>query len=119
MTKMYFYEAAAYVLCAVTSGAPSVQTPLPAKAVVADAITPMEAKFGVEMAVAASRLSREEASGIVVRLLQDYESQIEAPPPVTLYHECYDVVTGKPSGEYLHLYDEVKEELARMGVPFE
>ncbi|MGD2144028.1 MAG: monomethylamine:corrinoid methyltransferase, partial [Anaerolineae bacterium] len=31
MTKMYFYEAAAYVLCAVTSGAPSVQTPLPAK----------------------------------------------------------------------------------------
>jgi methylamine--corrinoid protein Co-methyltransferase len=115
---MYFYEAAAYILCAITAGAASVQTPLPAKAILADAITPMEAGFGVEMAVAASRLNREQANEIVARLLENYESRIEAPPPGSRYAECYDVVTGKPGEEYVRLYDEVKEELAGMGIPF-
>ncbi len=117
-TKMYFYEAAAYLLCAVTSGAPSVQTPHPAKAVMVDGITPMEAKFGVEMATAASRFDREMANELVVRLLEKYESQIETPPPASRYQDCYDVVTGKPSEEYVRLYGEVKEELAGMGIPF-
>ncbi len=57
-TRMYFYEAAAYLLCAVTSGAPSVQTPHPAKAVKVDGITPLEARFGVEMGIAAARINR-------------------------------------------------------------
>jgi methylamine--corrinoid protein Co-methyltransferase len=117
-TKMYFYEAAAYLLCAVTSGAPSVQTPHPAKAVMVDGITPMETKFGVEMATAASRFDREMADELVVRLLEKYESQIETPPPASRYQDCYDVVTGKPSEEYVRLYGEVREELAGMGIPF-
>ncbi len=117
MTRMYFYEAAAYILCAITSGAPSVQTPLPARAIVADAITPMEARFGVEMALAAARLNREQANGLVVQLLDRYESRIEAPPVGSTYPECYDLVTGKPGEAYLRLYDEIKEELAGLGVP--
>jgi methylamine--corrinoid protein Co-methyltransferase len=117
-TKMFFYEAAAHLLCAVTSGAPSVQTPHPAKAVMTDGITPTEARFGVETAIAASKLNREEANEIVIRLLQRYEPQIESPPPASRYQDCYDVVTGKPSEDYVRLYDEVKEELAGMGVPF-
>jgi hypothetical protein len=76
-TKSYFYESAAYLLSAVTSGAPSVQTPHPAKAIKIDGITPLEARFGVEMAIAASRLTREQASDLVVKLLEGYESQIE------------------------------------------
>ncbi len=118
-TRMYFHEAAAYVLCAITSGAPSVQTPFPAKAIATDTITPMEARFGVEMAVAASRLNREQANEIVIRLLENYESRIESPPPGSRYPECYDVVTGKPGQDYLRLYGEAKEELAGMGIPFE
>jgi len=118
-TKMFFYEAAAYLLCAVTSGAPSVQTPHPARAVMTDGITPMEARFGVEAAIAASRLNREDANQIVIRLLEKYEAQIETPPGASRYQECYDVTTGKPSPEYVRLYDEVKEELAGMGIPFE
>jgi methylamine--corrinoid protein Co-methyltransferase len=117
-TKMFFYEAAAHLLCAVTSGAPSVQTPHPAKAVMTDGITPTEARFGVETAIAASKLNREEANEIVIRLLQRYEPQIESPPPASRYQDCYDVVTGKPSEDYVRLYDEVKEELAGMSVPF-
>lgn len=116
-TKMFFYESAAHLLCAVTSGAPSVQTPHPAKAVKVDGITPMEAKFGVEMGVATSKLTRQQANELVLRLLEKYESQIEAAPAGSTYQECYDVTTGKPGQEYVRLYDEVKEELTGMGIP--
>jgi len=118
-TKIFFYESAAYLLCTVTSGAPSAQTPHPAKAVKIDGITPMEAKFGVEMAKAASKFDRQKANELVIRLLEKYESQIEIAPTGSKYQECYDIITGKPSQEYLWLYNEVKEELTRMGIIFE
>jgi methylamine--corrinoid protein Co-methyltransferase len=118
-TKMYFYEAAAHLLSAITSGAPSVQTPHPAKAVKTDGFTPMECKFGVEMAKAATQINRQQANEMVIRLLEKYESQIERAPTGSRYQECYDVTTGKPGEDYVRLYAEVKEELARMGVPFE
>jgi methylamine--corrinoid protein Co-methyltransferase len=117
-TKMYFYEAAAYLLCAVASGAPSVQTPHPAKAIKIDGFTPMECKFGVEMAKAAAQINRAQANGLVSRLLEKYETQIETAPSGSRYQDCYDVVSGKPSKDYVRLYDEVKEELARMGIHF-
>jgi len=117
-TRMYFYESAAYLLTAVTSGAPSVQTPHPAKAVKINGITPMEAKFGVEMAKASSKLSRNSANELVNRLLEKYESQIENAPEGSRYQECYDVNTGKPKDEYIQLYNEVKNELNKMGIPF-
>jgi methylamine--corrinoid protein Co-methyltransferase len=79
----------------------------------------MEAKFGVEAATAVTRLNRKEANDLVVRLLEKYESQVETAPTGSTYQECYDVKTGKPGREYLRLYDEVKEELATMGIPFE
>lgn len=116
-TKMYFYEAAAYLLSAVTSGAPSVQTPHPARAVKVDGITPMEARFGVEMAAAAAKLDRGQASKLVTQLLAKYESQIEAAPAGSTYQESYDVTSGKPRETYLQLYAEVKDELASIGVP--
>ncbi len=117
-TKIYFYEAAAYLLNAVTSGAPSVQTPHPAKAVKIDGITPMEARFGVEMGIAASKLKREQANELVIQLLEKYESQIETAPTGSTYQECYNVTTGKPGDEYVQLFNEMKDELAEMGVPY-
>ena len=118
-TKMYFYESAAWLLCATTSGAPSVQTPHPAKAVLIDGFTPMECKFGVEMTKAAVRYNRQKANGMVIRLLEKYESQIGDAPQGSRYQDCYDVVTGKPGDAYVRLYNEVKEELANMGILFE
>jgi hypothetical protein len=71
------------------------------------------------MAAAASRLNREQANDLVLRLLEKYEPQIGTPPPASRYPECYDVVTGKPGEDYLRLYGETKDELAGMGIPFE
>lgn len=118
-TKTYFYEAAAHLLSAVTSGAPAVQTPHPFKAIKIDGITPMEARFGVELGKAACQLNREKANDLVIRLLEKYESQIMTAPEGSRYQECYDLVTGKPSESYVRLYNEVIEELAGMGIPFE
>ena len=118
-TKMFFYESAAYLLCAVTSGAPSVQTPHPAKAVRVDGITPLEARFGVEMGAMAAKLDRDQASEIVSKLVELYVPRLETAPTGSTYQECFDVTTGKPSDEYLLLYDEVIKELAGMGIPFD
>ena len=117
-TKTYFYEAAAILLAWTTSGAPSVVSPYPAKAVKVDGITPMEAQFTVDMGIAAAKLNRARANDLVVRLLEKYESQIGAFPEGSRYQECYDVATGKPKEEYVRLYNEVKEELSGMGIPF-
>jgi methylamine--corrinoid protein Co-methyltransferase len=117
-TRMYFYESAAYLLCSVTSGSAGMGTPHPAKGVKVDGSTPMEAKFGIELGKAACKLTRNQASEIVIRLLEKYESQIPTPPEGDRYQDCYDIVTGKPGEAYTHLYQEVKEELAGMGIPF-
>jgi methylamine--corrinoid protein Co-methyltransferase len=117
-TRMYFYEAAAANLCCVTSGYGGVQTALPAKGVIDDAITPMEALFNVEMAYAATGTKSEQASALVNRLLEKYEERIGEEPKGKRYQECYDLTTGKPSEEYIRLYDEVKEELVSMGISF-
>lgn len=117
-TKMYFYETAAYLLAATTSGADAVKMPTPAKGVKVDASTPMETQFGIEMVKAASRLNREQANELVIKLLEKYESQIPHAPEGDRYQDCYDVESGKPGESYLRLYDGVKSELSGIGIPF-
>lgn len=117
-TRMYFYEAAAVNLCCVSSGYGGVQTVHPAKAVIDDGITPMDALFNVEVASAATGMKTEQASKLVNQLLEKYEKEIENAPPGKRYQECYDLKTHKPLEDYTRLYDDVKEELVKMGIPF-
>jgi hypothetical protein len=117
-TKMYMYEAAAIYLAWVTSGAPCVNQPHPAKAVKIDGITPTEAKFCVEVGKAASQLEREKANELVIKLLQKYESDIKNPPEGDCYYECHNPETGKPNDDYVKLVGDVTEELTAMGIPF-
>lgn len=118
-TRMYFYEAAALIIGCIASGSPGMVVPAPAKGVKIDGSTPMENKFMIEVGRAAAQLDRRAANDLVVRLLDKYESRLSDPPEGDRYQECYDVQTGKPGDAYLRLYDEVKVELAGMGVPFD
>ncbi len=118
-TKMYLYEAAAIILTWTTSGAPAVMSPHPAKAVKMDGITPLEAKWAVEVGTAAAKLNRQQANEIVPKILELYEKDIPTAPEGDAYYECFDARTGRPTGEYLRLYDEVKDELTALGIPFE
>ncbi len=118
-TKMYFYEAAAILLAWTTSGAPSVMSPHPAKAVKMDGITPMEAKWAVEVGTAAAKMTRQEANAIVPKILALYEDRITDPPQGQTYYECFDPASGRPNEDYVKLYDEVKVEMAALGIPFD
>ncbi|NIS62610.1 MAG: monomethylamine:corrinoid methyltransferase [Proteobacteria bacterium] len=118
-TRMYFYEATAVNLCCVTSGYGGVQTVHPAKAVIDDGISPTEALFNVEVAYAVSGMEADQASGLVNQLLEKYEKEVRNAPIGKRYQECYDLKTNKPLEEYVRLYDEVKEELVKVGIPFE
>ena len=107
-TRMYFYETAAVNLCCVASGYAGVQTAHPAKAVIVDGVTPLEALFNVEMAYASTGMKTEQANELVNQLLAKYEHEIDKAPAGKRYQECYDLATGKPSEEYVRLYDAVK-----------
>lgn len=117
-TKMYFYEAAATILSQVSSGYAGVQTPHPAKAVIDDAVTPMEALFAVELTKAVTGIKTHRANDLATQLLEKYEKEIPNAPAGKTYPECYDLHTRKPSDAYRRLYDEVKAELSGIGIPF-
>ncbi len=116
-TKMYFYEAAAAVLSIVTSGYGAVQTVHPAKAIIDDGVTPLEAQFCAELAYAITGMKAGKASELVNKLLEKYEKNITSAPSGQTYQECFNVTTGKPDDHYKKLYDEVIEEFVGLGIP--
>jgi methylamine--corrinoid protein Co-methyltransferase len=117
-TKMFFYEAATTILSQVPSGYAGIQTPHPAKAVVDDAVTPMEARFTVEFTKAITGITAHQANEFANRLLEKYEDNIANAPCGKKYQECYDLNTQKPSEEYIRLYEEVIEKMIQMGISF-
>ncbi len=117
-TRMYFYEAAAANLCFVPSGYGGVQTVHPAKAVINDGVSPLEAQYCVEVAHAVTGMGADQASEMVNQLLEKYEKEIDKAPAGKRYQECYDLKTGGPSDDYLRLYEEIKDELTSLGIPF-
>jgi methylamine--corrinoid protein Co-methyltransferase len=117
MTKQFFYETAAYVAAAISSGL-SAQTCHPAKAVLNDYITPMEMLGSVELTEACVGMKRSQANELVQELLKKYEDKIDGAPTGKKYQQCYDVETGQPGPQYVELYAQVKDELAAMGFKF-
>ena len=117
MTKQYYYESAAYIAAAITSGG-SMETCHPARAVVTDGVTPMEKLGCVELAEACVGMSRADANELVKKLLAMYEDDIDDAPAGCTYTDCYDLETGQPGQEYVDLYGEVKDELRAMGFPY-
>ena len=117
MTKQFFYESAAYIATAISSGL-SVQTTHPAKAVLNDHITPMEMLGSVEITEACVGMKRTQANEMAKQLLAKYEDKIDGAPVGRKYQECCDVNTGRPCQEYVDLYGEVKDELRAMGFGF-
>ena len=115
-TKMYFYEAAAFILSSVPSGYGGVQTVHPGKAVIDDGVTPTEARFCAELINTIAGMKADQANELVNRLLEKYEKEVEDAPTGKRYQECFDVKSGKPSDVYLRLYEEAKDELISLGI---
>jgi len=118
MTKMVLYEYAAWVIGGVVSGG-SIEVGGTARGVAVDYVSPMEPLFSSEVVHAVAGMSRKEANGIVMALLEKYEDKLREPPLGKKYQECFNVVTGEPNKEFIELYREVKREMAdQFGLKF-
>lgn len=117
-TKMYCYETTANMVSLVASGAAGVQTAHPARAILADHVTPLELKFSVEVAEAATKLNRVQANRIADQMLKKYEAELRNAPQGKTYQECYDLKTGLPKQFYLDFHQKMKEELCGEGIDF-
>jgi methylamine--corrinoid protein Co-methyltransferase len=118
-TDCYYYEMAAYHTCAVTSGG-NMLSGHPSRAVANDSIVPLDHVLNVEVAEAASKLTRREGGPLVLSCLEQYEKLLKDPPKGLTYQECYDVTTGKlANAEYAGRVDKIREEFRRLGLPVE
>lgn len=84
--------------------------------------TGLEVRFMGEVgkAVARQKMSREKANEIVLKLLDKYEHvfRMEDGNSGKPFNEAYDMETITPVPEWQKMYEEVKAELAEMGVCF-
>jgi hypothetical protein len=114
-TENYFYEAAAYIIASIASGVVP-QTPFAAKGTLADGMTPLDAEFHTGLTDACVKLSRQQASEIVSKLLDRYEASLPNPEKGRTYPQCFDVKANNPDDELAKLYGRVRGEMAKLGL---
>jgi len=117
-SDQYAYEFSALALAAVPSGS-NMTGPRPAEPLGFNDVSPLMARLFAEVGHAAARLTREQASAIVEQLYEKYKDKLtfEQAPEVQPFEELYDLDTLRPTPAHQAIYDEVKEELLRLGVP--
>ena len=117
-SAQYAYEFSALALAVVPSGS-NLTGPRPAEPLGFNDVSPLMARLLAEVGHAAARLSRQEVTPIVEQLYAKYKDKLtfEEAPQGQPFEELYDLETLRPTAEHQALYDEVKEELGRLGVP--
>ncbi len=118
MTGSFYFEAAAFIAASIASGV-SIQTPHPAKATLADHVTPIEMRVTTGIALACAGMTRKEASGVVAALVAKYEDGLATASVGKSYSECFDVRSGTPTDEYVSFVEKIKTELSNIGCPVE
>jgi methylamine--corrinoid protein Co-methyltransferase len=117
-SEQYAYEFSALALSVVPSGS-NVSGPRPAEPLGYNDVSPLMARLFAEVAHAAAGMTREQAAPIVGQLYEKYKDKItfEEAPKGQPFEELYDVSALTPTPEHQAVYDRVKEELIRLGVP--
>jgi len=118
-TDCYYYEMAAYHTCVVTSGG-NMLSGHPSIAVEPDSLVPLDHVLNIEVAEAASKLTRREANPIILKCLEKYEKLLKDPPKGFKYQDCYDVENGTiTNSEYAKNADRIRKEFKELGLPIE
>ncbi|NWG02903.1 MAG: monomethylamine:corrinoid methyltransferase [Syntrophaceae bacterium] len=115
-TKMMLYEIGASAISQVVSGMHifGVRIQKPTKE---NHGTAMESKWVAEVSRAAVNINRNEGDAIVSKLLSNYEHNIKNAPEGGGFIELYDTKRLTPYEDYLRIYEEVRREIADMGLP--
>jgi methylamine--corrinoid protein Co-methyltransferase len=116
-TPMLLYESAVGMTTLAACGATSCTGPRSAGGKYSDHITPLETLFAGQVFKKATTVSLAQANDIANRLLPKYEEQLGNPPKGKRFQECYDVASLRPTDEWSRIYDAVKEDAIKAGVP--
>ena len=117
-TKTLLYECAAIASTATASGAARLIGVRSAVGKISNHVSGLEARFNGEVGHAAAGLSRDKVNEIVKYAVEQYKDQLDKEPYGKSFTEVYDLHTLRPTGEWQKLYDEVKEDLFKLGLPF-
>ncbi len=114
-TKQYFYEAAAY-LCAVQASGMGIEDVHPNKAVLTNGALPIDSEFTCAFGHGMAGITRKEANGIILKLMDRYLDRIRDAPLGKPLEQVYDLNTMKPKEELVTLYHETTKELGDYGI---
>jgi methylamine--corrinoid protein Co-methyltransferase len=119
-TKTLLYENAAHAIATTVSG----QSVIESSHSAAGGRTPkhasgLDSKISGEVAHAVRGMSRTQANELVKQLLSLYEADLPTNPLGKPFDEVYDVDKVEPTPEWQGMYDEVRNELVKLGLPLD
>jgi methylamine---corrinoid protein Co-methyltransferase len=117
MTESLLYECVGMATVASTCGAARVLGVRSAVGVELNHCSGLETRFNGEVAQAAAGLERGLADEIVKKALAQYESVLGTRPVGLPFDQVYDPVRVRPIAEWQAMYDKVKEQVFRWGLP--
>jgi methylamine---corrinoid protein Co-methyltransferase len=116
-TEMLLYESAVGMMTLSTCGASSCTGPRSAGGKYTNYITPLEVKFAGEVFKKTAGMSISEANDIANKLLPKYEEKLGTPDKGQSFLDCYDLASLTPKKEWQKIYDDVKDEVIKAGIP--
>ena len=115
-TEMCLTEIAAQSMLDTASGRELVSGCAAAKGVTDDFTTGMEARMMGEVAMATAGMSIDKVNDMIELLVKDYERKYQTAPQGKRFQDCYDVMSVRPTHEYLDVYHGVRERLSEIGL---
>jgi len=115
-TEMCLLETACQAINDTASGRELLSGSAAAKGVVQDKTTGMEARIMGEAARTAAGMKVSDVNEIVDKLVSNYEKNYNDAPEGKTFRECYDVLTVKPTAEYLEVYEKALATLRAAGL---
>lgn len=115
-TEMCLLETATQAMSDTASGRELLSGSAAAKGVAKDKTTGMEARMMGEAARATAGMKVSEVNEIINKILSGYEKNYANAPAGKSFRECYDVLTVKPTAEYLQVYDNAVQKLRDAGL---
>jgi len=107
----------AFTVLSTVSGCSRILGPRSATGAIDGHFSGLEARFSGEVMRAAAKLDRQQSEEIVQRAFAKYEDQLDKQPYGQPFQEVYDLKMIQPTKEWLEVYDEVKEEVSKWGLP--
>lgn len=117
-TKVLLYECAAMAVMATVCGASALIGPRSTAGRFPGHMSGLESRFSAEVAHVCTGMSREQANEIVSRIIPLYQEYLDKRPIGKRFDQAYDLSTLKPTTEWQGMYEEVKKEMVKLGIPF-